>query len=62
MGRRNATKNKQANNFAEAAAAITIPEKPNSPDKIAAASSSKDQRSIVFRMASFNGGAWRRDS
>jgi hypothetical protein len=62
IGRRNATRNKQASNFAEAAAAIAIPEKPNSPDKIAPDNSTNDQRSIPFRMASLNGFAWRRDS
>ncbi len=62
IGRRNATRNTHANNFAKAAAAITIPEKPNSPDSIAAESSSNDQRSIAFRMASLNAGAARRDS
>ncbi|MFZ3332881.1 MAG: hypothetical protein WA197_19755 [Candidatus Acidiferrales bacterium] len=62
IGRRNAIRNKQASNFAEAAAAITIPENPNSPDRIAPASSSKDQRSIAFRMASLNANAGRRDS
>jgi hypothetical protein len=62
IGRRNAIKNKQASNFAKEAAAITIPEKPNSPDKIAADSNNNDQRSIVFRMASLNVGAWRHDS
>jgi hypothetical protein len=62
IGRRNAIRNKQANNFAKAAAAITIPENPKSPDRIAAESSSNDQRSIVLRMASLNAGAWRRDS
>jgi len=37
--------------FANDAAAITIPEKPKSPDKIAADKNSRDQCCIVFRMA-----------
>jgi hypothetical protein len=62
IGRRNAIKNTQANIFANAAAPTTIPENPKSPDKMAAESSSKDQRSIAFRMASLNADAWHRDS
>jgi hypothetical protein len=34
-GTTNAIRNRQASSFAKAAAASTIPEKPNSPDRIA---------------------------
>jgi hypothetical protein len=47
---RKAIRKRQASNFAKAAIAITTPEKPNSPDKIAADKKSKDQCCIVFRM------------
>jgi hypothetical protein len=50
-GTRNAIRNRQASSFANDAAAITIPEKPKSPDKIAADNNSRDQCCIVFRMA-----------
>lgn len=47
---RKAIRKRQASSFAKAAIAITTPEKPNSPDKIAADRKSKDQCCIVFRM------------
>ena len=50
-GTRNAIRNRQASSLANDAAAITIPEKPKSPDTIAADKNSKDQCCIVFRMA-----------
>lgn len=50
-GMRKAIRKRQASSFAKAATTITIPEKPNSPDKIAADKKSKDQCCIVFRMA-----------
>lgn len=50
-GTRNATRNRQASSFANDAAAMTIPEKPKSPETIAADKNSKDQCCIVFRMA-----------
>ena len=49
-GTTNAIRNRQASSFAKAAAASTIPEKPNSPDRIAPDKKSKEQCCIVFRM------------